>query len=94
MQSKWLMEDLVRNGIKDDNISVVLINRIRTGSQLSWSQVQEQLERNLSVIFTPAPELAYQSSIQSSPLVIQQPDSLTSQQFQKLAEKLIRQHPQ
>jgi pilus assembly protein CpaE len=94
MQSKWLMEDLVRNGINDDNISVVLINRIRSGAQLSWSQVQEQLERNLSVIFTPAPELAYQSSIQSSPLVIQQPDSLTSQQFQKLAEKTIRQHPQ
>ncbi len=94
MQSKWLMEDMVSNGIGYDKISIALVNRLRSGAQLSWSQVQEQLERNLTVIFTPAPELAYQACLQSTPLVIQQPESLTSQQFQKLAKKIVLRNTQ
>jgi hypothetical protein len=55
--------------------------------------VQEQLNHNVSVIFTPAPELAYQASMHNLPMVLQQPDSLTCQQFAKLAEKIIQRSP-
>lgn len=85
-QTKSLLDDLNSMGIGSGKISVVVVNRIRTGMQLSWSQVQEQLGRNISVIFTPAPELAYQASTNNTPMILQQPESLTAQQFTKLAE--------
>jgi DNA-binding response OmpR family regulator len=90
IQSKVLIDDLIAKGIGESRITIVLVNRIRSGVQLSWSQVQEQLGKNISVIFTPAPELAYQASAHNLPLVIQQPDSLTAQQFVKLAEKVVQ----
>lgn len=87
-QSKMLINDMITKGIGEGRIEVVLVNRVRSGMQLSWSQVQEQLGRNIAVIFTPAPELAYQASLHNIPMVIQQHDSLTTQQFIKLAEKV------
>ncbi len=89
-QSKALIEDIIELGVGKGRISVVLVNRIRSGMQLSWSQVQEQLDRKVEVIFTPAPELAYQASTHNRPMVSQQPDSLTAQQFQKLAEAIVQ----
>jgi pilus assembly protein CpaE len=88
MQTKTLINDLIESGIGEGRITPVLVNRIRSGVQLSWSQVQEQLGRNIAIIFTPAPELAYQASTHNLPIVIQQPDSLTAQQFTKLAERV------
>ncbi len=90
LQTKSLVSDLIDLGIGDGRIALVLVNRIRSGVQLSWSQVQEQLGRNISIIFTPAPELAYQATLHNLPIVIQQPDSLTAQQFTKLAEKVAQ----
>lgn len=90
MQSKGFMEDLHKKGVRDEQISIVLVNRMRSGIQLSWSQVQDQLGRNISVIFTPAPELAYQASLQNTPMFLQQADSLTAQQFSKLADKIVQ----
>jgi len=52
------------------------------------------LGRNISIIFTPAPELAYQAALHNLPIVIQQPDSLTAQQFVKLAEKIAQRNRQ
>jgi len=89
-QTKALIEDIVAKGIGEGRLTPVLVNRIRSGMQLSWSQVQEQLGRNVAVIFTPAPELAYQASMQNLPMVVQQPESLTAQQFIKLAEKVAQ----
>lgn len=87
-QTKTLINDLIESGVSEGRITPVLVNRIRSGVQLSWSQVQEQLARNIAIIFTPAPELAYQASLHNLPIVIQQPDSLTAQQFAKLAERV------
>ncbi len=89
MQSKNFIEDLTTKGLREEQISIVLVNRLRSGIQLSWSQVQDQLGRNISVIFTPAPELAYQASLQNTAMYLQQADSLTSQQFIKLADKVV-----
>jgi pilus assembly protein CpaE len=87
-QTKLMLNDLIDIGIGDGRITLVLFNRLRSGVQLSWSQVQEQIGRNISVIFTPAPEMAYQAALHNLPIVSQQPDSLTAQQFTKLAEKV------
>jgi len=87
-QTKAFIADLLAMGIGEGQLTPVLINRTRSGVQLSWSQVQEQLAHKIAVIFTPAPELAYQASFHSVPILIQQPESLTSQQLTKLAEKI------
>jgi MinD-like ATPase involved in chromosome partitioning or flagellar assembly len=52
---------------------------------MNWTQVQDDLGYKISTIFTPAPELAYQASASNQPMVIQQPGSITAQQFDKLA---------
>lgn len=89
-QTQALIADLGEIGIGEGRISLVLVNRVRSGMQLSWSQVQDKLGCNIEVIFTPAPELAYQASTNNVPMVIQQPDSLTAQQFAKLSEKIVQ----
>jgi len=89
-QTKALIADLGEIGVGEGRVSVVLVNRVRSGMQLSWSQVQDKLGRSIEVIFTPAPELAYQASTNNVPIVIQQPDSLTAQQFAKLSEKIVQ----
>ncbi|HWQ83740.1 MAG TPA: response regulator [Anaerolineales bacterium] len=88
LQTKALIEDLIDKGVPSDNVTTILVNRVRSGMQLSWSQVQDQLGRPVSMIFTPAPDLAYQASMKNIPMVLQQADSLTAQQFVKLAEKV------
>lgn len=90
VQTKALLEDLLNRGFGDGRAHPVLVNRIRSGMQLSWSQVQDQLGSGISYIFTPAPELAYQASINNLPMILQQPDSLTTQQFKKLAEMIAQ----
>jgi DNA-binding response OmpR family regulator len=88
-QSKAMISDLLAFGLGEGRLSIALVNRVRSGLQLSWSQVQDQLGRSVAVIFTPAPELAYQATLANKPMVLQQPESLTAQQFNKLAERVI-----
>jgi pilus assembly protein CpaE len=90
LQSKTLIHDLIDSGFTEAQLMVVLVNRVRSSVQLSWAQVQEQLGHNITTIFTPAPELAYQASTHNIPIVIQQPDGLTTEQFYKLAEKVTQ----
>jgi pilus assembly protein CpaE len=74
LQTKELIADLIESGLGEGRISLV----------------QEQLGQNIAVIFTPAPELAYQASAHNLPIVMQQPESLTAQQFSKLAERIAQ----
>jgi Flp pilus assembly CpaE family ATPase len=91
-KAKLLMDDLARKGFgKGKYMPIVVVNRLRTDVQMSWSQIADTLGTPSSVIFTPAPELAYQGSIRNIPMMLIQPESLSTQQFQKLAE-LISQH--
>ena len=89
-QTRKLINELTNSGSADKKITPVLINRIRSGVHLSWTQVQEGLGCPIAVIFTPAPELAYQASTLNTPIVKQQPDSLSAQQYTKLAERIIK----
>lgn len=85
-QTKSLIQDLLDAGVSEGRINVVLINRSRSSVQPTWTDVEEQLGRNITIMITPAPELAYQASLHNIPIILQQPDSLTSEQFFNLAE--------
>ncbi len=85
LQTKNLIQDMGALGIGEGRVRVALVNRVRSSVQLNLSQVQEDLGHKIATVFTPAPELAYQASASNQPMVIQQPGSITAQQFDKLA---------
>ena len=84
-QTRDLAKDLIELGIGEGRIRMVLVNRVRSSVQLNWAQVQEDLGHKITTVFTPAPELAYQAAAANQPMVLQQPGSITTQQFEKLA---------
>lgn len=87
-RTKAYIQDLISMGIDIGIVKAVLVNRLRSDTQLTWTEIQDQIGQKITMVFTPAPELAYQASIHNVPIVVQQPDSLTAEQFFKLAEKV------
>jgi CheY-like chemotaxis protein/MinD-like ATPase involved in chromosome partitioning or flagellar assembly len=84
-QTRELIRNLIELGIGEGRMRVALVNRIRSSVQLNWTQIQDDLGYKIATVFTPAPELAYQSSANNVPMVLAQPGSITTQQFEKLA---------
>ena len=89
IQTKILIQDLINKGIGEGRFIVILINRQRSGVQLSWEQAENQLERKIDQIFTPVPELAYQAAATNSPMVQRADDSMTADQFRDLAKLIL-----
>lgn len=90
-QTKKLVHDLFDLGFGEGRIRIALVNRIRSSVQLNWAQVQDELGYKIATVFTPAPELAYQSRAANEAMVMQQPGSITAQQFDKLAALITKQ---
>jgi len=85
-QTSMLLEDLMKLGLGQGRVDVVLVNRTRSSVQVPWAKVQEQLGRKVATVFSPAPELAFQAENANSPMVLLQPESLSTQQFEQLAD--------
>ncbi len=90
-QTKVLLDDLNSIGFREDKAIFVLNNRIRTSVQLNWNEVEKELERKITTVFTPVPELSYQAAINNTALITQQPESVTAQQYEKLAKSILQQ---
>ena len=90
VRTQLLVDELVARGFGEGRLNAVLYNRTRSELQLSLSQVQQQFKQNILVVFTPAPELAFQTAKSNIPIVIQHPDNLVSQQFAKLADSITK----
>ena len=89
VQTKQLIEYLLNSGISEGRFVTVLINRQRSGVQLSWEQAEEQFDREIDQIFTPVPELAYQAARTKIPMIKRSPESMTAEQFSELATQII-----
>ena len=83
--SKVLVDDLIEMGVPKGNIHIVVVNRIRSDTQLTMSQMEEQLGQSPVVAITPAPELIYMATRMKTTAIASRSDSLTAQQFTKLA---------
>lgn len=92
--SRALLSDLSDAGVDPKGITVVLNNRLRTDLQMSIAQAQELLGHSIALTVTPAPELLFQAVRTRKPAVLMQPESLTSQQFGKLAALLMEREAQ
>lgn len=92
-QTRELLQTLTSMGFGQGRLRIVLINRIRSDVQMSWTQVQEELGQNLAVIITPAPEALYQAALRGTPLMLFQPEGLTAQQIGKLTAAILSSQP-
>ncbi len=88
-QTRMLTQDLINSGLGEGRFITVLINRQRSGVQLSWEQAENQLERKIDQIFTPVPELAYQAAATKSPIIQRADDSMTAEQFRALTKLIL-----
>ncbi len=84
--TKLLLEDLLELGVKENNLTIVMNNRVRSDMLLSLSQVEKALEKRIGVTFTPAPELHTQAIRMKTTAVLVQKESMSKQQFKNLAE--------
>jgi MinD-like ATPase involved in chromosome partitioning or flagellar assembly len=89
IQTKILIQDMINSGIGEGRFITALISRQRSGVQLSWEQAENQLEREIDQIFTPVPELAYQSAVTKTPMIQRADGMMTADQFRELAQLII-----
>ncbi len=89
IHTKALMSDLVDLGATKRTIQVVIVNRIRSDTQLNTNQVEEIIGQPPILAITPAPELIYMAIRMKTTVVGSRPDSLTAQQFGKLATTFV-----
>jgi CheY-like chemotaxis protein len=87
--SRMLIDDLADLGINKQIIKVVAVNRIRSDTQLNMAQMEEQLGQAPVVAITPAPELIYMSIRTKTTVISSRPDSLSAQQFTRLAAAVL-----
>lgn len=89
-RTKALMQEMETLGFgKSRKITAVAVNRARSDIQLTLPQMQEALGTPIAILMPPAPEMAYQAATRAVPLSLVQPESLLSQQFNRLAELLL-----
>lgn len=87
--SKALITDLVDLTGKQGNVYAIVVNRIRSDTQLTMTQMEEILGQIPLIAITPAPELFYTAARIKNTAFTANPDSLTAQQFTKLAETIL-----
>jgi CheY-like chemotaxis protein len=88
-RTKLLVEDLAVKGYVGERLHIVMINRTKMDGPLTLFQAQELLQHGIDVMFSPAPELAYQAAKQNQPLVELEPEGPLAQQFARLADGLL-----
>lgn len=88
--TKSLLQDLTSFGVGEGRTKFVMVNKLRSNVQLTIPEVQEQLGRVVTGTITSAPELAYHASTNQKAMILQQPESITANQFQQLVEKVAR----
>ncbi len=89
--ARALLDDIVASGISRHKLNLALITRQRTSLQIPWRQVQTDIGIELAGIVSPAPEQAHQASQGGMPLIIMHPESLVTDQINKMADQLASQ---
>jgi CheY-like chemotaxis protein/MinD-like ATPase involved in chromosome partitioning or flagellar assembly len=89
LHSKALIADLAELSGSKQKVHAVIVNRIRSDTQLNMTQVEELLGQTPLIAITPAPEMFYTATRLKTTAVTARPDSLTAQQFTKLAQEVL-----
>jgi DNA-binding response OmpR family regulator len=87
--SRSLLDNLYEMGISKQNITPLIVNRIRSETQMNWTYVQERLDFQVPVMIMPSPEDIFQANRKLTTAVAHLPDSSMGQQFKKLAGIMV-----
>ncbi|MBI3176806.1 MAG: response regulator [Chloroflexi bacterium] len=87
---KAILSSLETLGLNPARVDVAMVNRVRSSLQVAWQQAEQLLGHNIATVITSAPELAYQAAEACVPMTIMQPDSLLTDQVNKLAEIVVQ----
>jgi len=90
MLAQSLISAIEQLGVGPDRIVIVVVNRSPSASTLSKSTIEGLLSRDVAVVVSPAPEVAFQSSEQGSPIIMVQPGNIVSDQFRDLARQVMQ----
>ena len=88
-QAQALITELSLLEITRDQIKLVVFNRVSSSQQLSFGEIEDQLNMIVVSAFTPNRELAYQASRDKEPIIMLMPEGLTAQQINQLAANVI-----
>jgi len=89
IHAKSLLNNLEELGFYKKRISPIIVNRIRSETQMNYTYVQERLEYQIPVMIMPSPEEIFQANRKQTTAVALNPNSPMTQQFKKLADLLI-----
>ncbi|MCL4530327.1 MAG: response regulator [Chloroflexi bacterium] len=87
--TKMLLDEIADLGIDRMSISVILNNRVRSETQMPWTEVQKNLGHSIAATLTPAPEMFMAATRVNMPAIFSQPTNITSQQILKIADQII-----
>jgi CheY-like chemotaxis protein len=90
-QANALIDGLSHLGINRDQIRLTVFNRIHSSLQLSFGEVEEQMDLKIASAFSPNRELVNQATIEHTPFMLLKPEGLTAQQINQLAASIVRQ---
>ncbi len=76
-------------GVGGSTLSVVMVNRTRSGSTYLKTEIEEMLGSTLLTVITPAPEMFFRANKEGMPVAIAQPDTLTADQLKELAKLVV-----
>jgi pilus assembly protein CpaE len=89
--TKNLLDALEQVAPDSERITPVLVNRSGSDVHMTLREVQERLGHPVPIVFSPAEDLFDRAQRRKMPAINLQQNSLTNQQFQKLAHLHIRQ---
>jgi CheY-like chemotaxis protein len=87
--SKALITDLADLTGNQQKIQAIVVNRIRSDTQLTMMQMEKILGQIPLIAITPAPELIFTAARMKTTAFTANTDSLLTQQFTKLADSII-----
>ena len=90
MQTKALLTDLAALGLGTGKVDVVIVNRAPSSIQMSWQQAEQLLGQKVTIIITPAAELAQQAIEAGMPMVLLRPESFTAEQLRTLTTGVVQ----
>jgi DNA-binding response OmpR family regulator len=85
--AREIIQEIETDG-SSGRINLVVVNRANSTLQTPWHEVEQTLGRDIKAIISSAPELAFQSAQNATPIVQLQPNSIVAGQFVKLADAM------
>jgi hypothetical protein len=66
-----------------------MVNRSRTVTMFTRTEIEDRFGRELLALITPAPEISFHANREGKPIVIGKPDTPVAVQFKQLSAQVI-----